>query len=290
MPVISKKQSATKPVRKAKSVSVIDRIAPIGFDEDEGISILLYGRSGTGKTTLWSTFPKPILSIIRSGGKRPGETRSIITAANKKTIHTVAIENSQEVLELVEMQEKTNKYKTIVVDHLSGLQDLILAEILDLDHIPEQKAWGLAQQQDYGQCALQFKEIVRKVLDLSCNRVLIAQERDFSKGSDGPTTSGDMLFPFVAAALMPSIVGWLNPAVDYIGNTFIRKKRVLKTKKLGGKEKKVWVNTGEVEFCLRTAPDDVFATKFRVPKRDTPMPKEIVDPDHGKIMSIIQGG
>jgi ABC-type lipoprotein export system ATPase subunit len=44
---------------------------------DDTIQLLLYGRSGTGKTTLWSTFPKPILGVICSGGQRSGELRSV---------------------------------------------------------------------------------------------------------------------------------------------------------------------------------------------------------------------
>ena len=281
MPVVNK---VKKSVTKSKSGSVMDRIQPIGFDADEGISINLYGRSGTGKTTLWGSFPKPILAIIASGGKNPGELRSLDTPENRKSIFQVVLKNSREIIEITEALAEGSKYKTIVIDHVSGLQDRVLAEILDLDEIPAQKSWGLASQQQYGQCTLQCKELLRKILDLKMHRVLVAQERDFNTEGDS-----DLLLPYVASALSPSLVGWLNPACDYICNTFIRPKMVEVEAKIGGKTKKIQKQTDQVEYCLRTGADSVYTTKFRQPKGKQ-LPKVIVDPTFDKLFKLINGG
>lgn len=280
MPAVNKQ--AAKGPSKSKSQSVVDRISPIGFDENEGISINLYGRSGTGKTTLWATFPKPILAIVCSGGMRPGELRSINTPEYRKTIRTVAIQKPEEILELCDHAE--GKYATVVLDHASGLQDKVLAAILDLGELPAQRSWGLASQQQYGQCTLQCKELLRRLLNLSCNRVIVAQERDFNNDNG----NSEILMPYVASALSPSLTGWLNAAVDYIGQTLIRPKMVEQKATIGGKVKTVLVKTKAKEYCLRTAPDEVYTTKFRAPKGLT-IPDVIVDPDYDKLMAVING-
>ncbi len=281
MPTVKKvKKKSTK---RKRGGSVIDRIAPIGFD-NEGIKINLYGRSGTGKTTLWSTFPKPILAILCSGTQKPGELRSINTKENRETIKQVAIESTSEIRELVDYQKETEKFETIVLDHASGLQDFVLKEILGLDELPAQASWGMAKQQDWGQCALQMKELLRALLSLDCHVVIVAQERDFNTDTDS-----DLLMPFVASALTPSVVGWLNPACDYICQTFIRGKTEQKIAKIAGKTKTTMRKVKGVEYCLRTAPNEVYTTKFRLPKGMVDLPEAIVNPSFNKIQKLIRG-
>jgi len=281
MPNVTKQKP--KKTRRKKTGSAVDRIAPIGFDEDDGIKINLYGRSGTGKTTLWATFPKPILAVVASGGSKPGELRSINTPEYRKTIHHTLIEKAGDIRELVDHQRDTEKFSTVVLDHATGLQDLVLKEILGLDDLPAQGSWGMARQQDWGQCALQMKELLRSLLSLDCNVVIVAQEREFNTD-----TEGDLLMPFVGSALTPSVTGWLNPACDYICQTFIRQRTEEKETKIGKKTVRTRSKVGGVDYCLRTAPDPVFTTKFRLPK-GTELPDVVVDPTFDKINSLIQG-
>lgn len=280
MPTIVKQKP--KGVKKP-SKSVIDRIGPMAFED--GIKLNIYGRSGTGKTTFWATFPKPILAIICSGGKKPGELRSINTPEYRKAIKQVVIESPGEVAELAEHQAATGAFKTVVLDHASGLQDLVLKSILGLEDVPVQRSWGMAKQQDWGQVALQVKELLRGLLDLSCNVVIVAQERDFN--TEG--SADGLLMPFVASALTPSVVGWLNPACDYIVQTHIRQKMEVKRVKVGSKTKETKRPIkGEVEYCLRVAPDPVYTTKFRVPK-GVAYPESIVNPTYDDLIKLING-
>lgn len=281
MPRIDKQ--TTRPVKK-KSSSVVDRIAPIEFEEDEGIKILLYGKSGSGKTTLWATFPAPILVMVCSGGLRPGELRSIDTPENRKRISQVVLEGVDEVKEIIDHVLESEKYKTIVIDHASGLQDLTLKEILGLDELPAQKSWGLASQQQYGQSTLQCKEVFRAMLNLSCNVVIIAQERVFGNED----ADSDLIQPSVGAALSPSLAGWLGPACDYVCQTLIRPVIIEKTKTIGPKSVTTRVRGKGVEYCLRTAPHDIYASKFRVPI-GTELPDVIVNPTFAKIKQLING-
>jgi|TARA_R110000824_G_scaffold89320_8_gene219085 hypothetical protein len=284
MPVVQKQAAKPKRKKAAKPKGVLDRIKPIGFDEEEGIKINLYGKSGTGKTSLWGTFPDPILAIICSGGSRPGELRSIDTPENRGRIKSVVIESSAEISEIVEYQKDSEEFATVVLDHASGLQDLKLKEILEIDELPAQLGWGVAQQQDWGQCALQTKETLRALLSLKCNVVIVAQERNFNTDGD----SESILMPTVGSALTPSITGWLNPACDYIAQTFIRNKTKEVVRTVGKKKIPKTVRLEGVDYCLRVGPDEVYTTKFRVPggvSEDI-----IVNPDYSKIINIIQGG
>lgn len=280
MPV-PKKQAPTIASR-TRSNSVIDRIGQ-EYDWSAGLKVNLYGKSGTGKTTFWSSFPGPILCLLCSGSDKPGELRSI-DAATRRKIHPVVLGSSSEVQDLVEHQRGGAGYATVVLDHASGLQDLVLKEVLGLKEIPAQLSWGLATQQQYGQVALQMKERLRALLNLDCNVVIVAQERDFD--NDG---NSDVIMPYVASALSPSVVGWLNPACDYICQTFIRSKTRVVTSKIGTKELHTKeVIKGQVEYCLRTSPDPVYTTKFRVPKGFT-LPDVIVDPTYEQLIAIING-
>lgn len=274
----------------AKSKGVLDRIGPIGFSETDGIKILIYGMSGSGKTTLWATFPKPILALICSGSDKPGELRSVNTAEYRKTIKQVVLHNSQELLEIVKaIKQGRLTFNTVVLDHITGFQDMVLKELLGLDDIPVQKSWGLTTQQVWGQVGIQVKELLKSLLSLDQNAVMIAQERIFNNED---TEGNELIAPTIGAALMPTLTNWLNTAVEYIVHTEKRQKeRVVKNTIGTGKTQKV-VETREklkgIDYCLLTGPHAVYQTKFRVPK-GSPLPEYIVDADYNKIMSLING-
>ena len=223
-----------------------------------------------------------------SGGNRSGELRSIDTTENRKNIDALTINSSAELKEVVDFLP-TSKYLTVVLDHATGLQDLILKEILGLEELPAQKGWGMATQQNYGQCTLQSKEILRSLVNLSINVVIVAQERE--SNIDG---GSELITPTVGAGLTPSLAGWLNASVEYICQTFIRQKTEIKKSTItnGKGEKKVIesvAKTKGVEYCLRTAPDPVYTTKFRIPK-NSHLPEVLVDPTYKGIMELIRGG
>lgn len=263
-----------------------DRIKPMEFDPDEGISVCVYGNSGTGKTTFWASFPDPILAIICSGSENPGELKSVYTEANRQRIQTVTIQDSFEILQLVKGQIATNMFSTIVLDHVSGLQDWVLMEILGLSELPPQKSWGLASQNQWGQCSLKTKELLRPLLDLRCNRVFVNQERTNKENPDN-----DIAVPYVGPALMPGLAGWLMPACDYIIQTFKRQKTETKTVKIGNTPQTTTKRLKAIEFCARTGPDPVYSTKFRMPVGATSVvPDVLVNPTYGGMMDIIRAG
>lgn len=246
------------------------------------LQVLIYGQSGTGKTTLASTFPEPLLWLICSGGNKPGELKSINTPENRKRITPKVVRSSEQLPGYI---DKARQFATVVVDHITGLADLKLAEILGIDKLPEQKHWGLATQQDYGNMALECKETFRALLNLPCNVIFLAQERVFN--ADDANTS-EIIKPTVAAALSPSLVGWLNPACDYVLQTFKAPRMRKVTTVVNGKPVFTFQRDKGTDYCVRCEPHDTFFTKFRVP-RGHYLPDVIKDCNYEKLAAVIDG-
>lgn len=257
MPPVVRRQSPNgdKPQTTARSA----------WDLTGGIKLLLYGQSGTGKTTFWGSFPGPILALICSGGSRPGELRSIDTPENRKKVDARIVTSTDQLRDMI---ADGNRFATVVLDHVSGLQDLTLKEILGVDELPAQKGWGLATQQQWGQSTAQCKEYLRALLSLEGNVIVIGQERTFGGRDDG--MDPELVKPTVGAAVTPSLSSWLNPACDYVLQTFKRPRTIKKVAKIGGKEIVTEERGKGVDYCARCEPHDVFMTKFRLPGKVVP--------------------
>jgi hypothetical protein len=241
------------------------------------MKLLVYGRGKTGKTRLFSTFPKPALLVGTEDG-----TNSI---ADVKGLDFIYLRESSELDEVCTML-KSGKYKSVGLDTAGGLQDLILKEVLGLDNVPVQRSWGMAQQRDWGTVGVQLKERLRRLLDLAdagiMDVMVIAHERNFN--DEG---GSELMTPTVGAALSPSAAGWLNGATDYICQTFIKEATQTTTQKVAGKEISQTKKTGKAEYCLRIGAHPVYITGFRVRKSAQQLPDMIVDPSYEKIRKLI---
>lgn len=299
MPIVSRQSAKTQtnrttsrpaPTQISKSGSLLDSLEN-GWNLAEEYKVLLYGASGTGKTTFWATWPGPILTLICSGSSRPGELKSIDTPEYRKKIKPVVIPSVAAMRTLIAEAEG---FKTVVLDHATGFADLVIKELLGLGDIPVAKSkiagkgesWSLVSQQQYGQLAIIAKEMFRDLLNLPANVIIVAQERTF--GDEAAVS--EVIKPTVGAALTPSITGWLNPACDYVVQTCKRPRMTAVTRKVGNREVTTYERDKGVEYFLRTEPHDVYMTKFRVPlKPGRELPEGIVDPTYEKFVKIVKG-
>jgi hypothetical protein len=259
-------------------------VSDMDDDADDPMSTALYGRASTGKTTLSSTWPKPILycDVMDRGSK------SIRDVKKMKKRRIEAFEDFEETYWWLIQNPKA--YATVVVDTVTQLQRLLVEE----HHARKRTSkgsksagdWGSMTKRDWGDVAAVMKEWIinyRDLVDIGMEVVFIAQDRTFNlSDEDDDTDIDESLAPEIGPALSPAVAKLLNASVDVIGNTFIRERTIKANPAKKIKARK------EIEYCLRIGPNPLYITKVRKP-RSIEAPAVIVDPDYDSIMAIIEG-
>lgn len=249
------------------------------------VSAALYGRSGTGKTTLAASWPKPILYLnIADNGEE--------SISDIEDLDVVDITTSDELLEQVLwLAKKANRgkliYKTIILDTMTQLQSMLVRELVEKEKINTKKKrpgdFGTLTRRHWGLIAGDLIKVIMDIRALPVNSVFIAQERVFNSG-DEENDGADALAPEVGTKLMPSVNKDLCASVNIVGNTFIR----IKVTKVKDPDTKKITREIEKQFCLRLGPNEVYTTKIRKPK-GIEAPDYIIDPTFRKIMKIVKG-
>lgn len=253
--------------KKTTSVKtpILDRIKPVA-EHPRYLAALIYGRSGTGKTALASTFPKPILLVdIRERG-----TDTVAKVEGLDVFEAQVWDDLEQVYWF--LASGTSKYKTVVLDQITQLQDLVMAkhradEGMDPDEILAKRDWGQISGLTKT-WLLNFKDLIDRGLHV----VLIAHQREDDAEGEGE----GQLTPSIGPRLMPSVSSAITGAAGLIGNTFIRE-RFLGTER-----------TRVLEYCLRIGPHASYITKVRH-SVDITTPDVVVNPTYEKLCAVIRG-
>jgi phage nucleotide-binding protein len=264
---------------KTKTGGIEDRIQEVA-DVSRTASYAIYGRAGSGKTTLASTFPKPLLLLdIRDKG-----TDSI---TDVKGVHVLEVESLDDIEDIYyHLKDDKHNYKTLVFDTVTEMQKLVMKSVV-LGKSKNKKVdesrigdWGSMAKRDWGDVAGIMNKWIADFRDLEMEVVFLAQER--VKNVDDEEGDDNQLTPEVGPAVMPSIATTLNAAVNVIGNMFIRMKRtsVVKGNKKSYKE--------EPTYCLRVGPSPIYTTKLRKPK-SAEAPSYLEDPTYDDIKDLVKG-
>lgn len=282
----TKKLSSSKRKRQ-KSTEILDyrsiakKIIPV--DElDIRVNAVLYGRAGTGKTTLAGSFPKPLLVI---DCKEEG-TDSI---RDQKDIKVLQAQSWDEI-EMIYwyLKKEKHKFKTVVWDTVSHGQTFCIRKVMeDLDSDIEEGRlgyWGTMRKQDWGTVSGIMTPIIIGFRDLPMNTVFVAHDRIFTQ--DTNEDEEDIIDPAVGPRVIPSIAATMNAAVGIIGNTYIRERykkvKVKVGKKMKIKERRI------IQYCLRIGPHAYYITKVRKPKSII-APPVIIDPTYEKLIDLTEG-
>lgn len=260
---LAKKKKAPKPT------SILDKIQPVR-DIETNLVMLVYGRSGTGKTHFGSTFPKPILFIDTN-------ERGTETIAQEEDVDVVRVTEWAQMDELywgLFNRETETEYASVVIDQVTNLQDLGMAEVLRKSRKGRDETFT---QRNWGQLSGMMKQYVTDFRDLAehYNLLLIAHERIDEPGDD----EEEMIEPSIGARVMPSVGAFLEGAVDAIGCTFIKERWETEDKE----------EVRHVDYCMRIGPHAFYSTKIRRPVSAGPIPELIVNPTYTKIKNLITG-
>jgi len=256
MPAV-KKQKENKPPVPLQAVEALPTL----------IAALFWGRSGTGKTTLSSTFPKPIVLLdIREKG-----TDSV---SNVRGVRVGQIETWDEFEEMYWYLKKgQHDFKTVVIDQVTQLQDLAMV----------QAKKNIGETRDprrlFGEAGALMKQWLlnyRDLIDDGINVVFLAHDR--VSRTDEDSGGEDQIDPEVGPRVMPSVASFLNGSVKIIGNTYIKESYTIENKR----------KVRHVDYGMRLGPHAYYTTKVRSPV-GIKAPDYIVDPSYDKLVAIMRG-
>lgn len=258
---------ATKKVTKKSSLE--DRFKDL-LDLDTPTIITLYGRPGTGKTTISCTLPKPLLLIdVKDKGTDSGKREDL----EPGDITVFELETFDEIYDIYDyIGENPDRFKSVVIDHMTALQDFCYNKVMD------EEGKSKMSQGMYGTAGGYLKEVInlyKGLTDLGITPCFNCQDRMESGDGEGE----DQLLPEVGPSLMPSVARTLCAASRVIGHTY----QFENVEKLDGA--KVRRN---IEFRLRLGPNPYYITKVTRPV-GTPCPMFLVDATYKDIMKIVKG-
>lgn len=265
---LGKKRRVVKKTKPAeKTTSILDKIQPVSELADN-LTMLVYGRSGTGKTHFGSTFPRPCLFID----------------VNEKGLDTIAQEDGIDVARVTDWQDLDDllwglkdgmEYESIVIDQVTNLQDLGMREVLRKQRKGSDETFT---QRNWGQLSGMLKQFITDFRDLAdqYNLLLIAHERIDEPGDED---SEERIEPNIGARVMPSVGTFLDGAVDAIGCTFIKERWETEDRE----------EVRHVDYCMRIGPHAYYSTKIRRPVSAGPIPELIVNPTYQKIKDLTTG-
>lgn len=265
------------PVTKASKIKT-----PIPFTPVERLpaimACLIYGKTNTGKTRISSTFPKPLLLLdVREKG-----TDSI---SNVKGVSVGHIDEWKQLEDVYwYLKDGNHEYKTVVIDQLTQLEKLALAQAKKDNRKEEDDH---TSKRDFGAASGLLTTWIlnyRDLIDTGMNVVFLAHDRLTGGTEDENAPDEGQIDPSVGPRMMPSVASFLGGSVKLIGNTFIRETFSIKQQPGSKLKKKVRL----VEYCMRLGPHAYYATKTRTPV-GIAAPAVLVDPDYDKLMAVMAG-
>lgn len=258
-----------KTKKPSKKSSLEDRFVDL-LELDTPTIITLYGRPGTGKTTIACTGPKPLLLIdVKDKGTDSGKREDL----EPGDITVFELENFDEIYEVYDyIQDNPDRFKSVAIDHMTALQDFCYQKVMD------EEGKSKMSQGMYGTAGSYLKEVInlyKGLTDIGITPIFNCQDRMESGDGEGE----DQLLPEVGPSLMPSVARTLCASSRVIGHTY----QFENVEKLDGA--KVRRN---IEFRLRLGPNPYYITKVTRPV-GTPCPMFLVDASYKDIMKIVKG-
>ena len=316
MPTINK-QFVRKPAASSNGATGSLLSSAVPSTELKGfLRMVFYGQQRVGKTTLACQFAKPLLHI----SFEPRPTGGALSVSKMPGIATVRLTSTAQGLQIcreiiegngkVPMALKTkgiigDRFATYVVDGATSYQEIVLAEVMGWEELPEQLSFGMVGKERYQERAEKVKVGLRPFMRLPGDLIILAKEKDHNPPKDDYSslskltggTSDDYVLrleSYFAEDVGGSVADWLHDNCDYICRLYLRKEFVKKEgfNKITKKKEVKMVETGNQVRRLRTMSHTNFAAGFCSPNPDAiPEFIEAKKPEemYAKIMKVIRG-
>lgn len=228
MPTVNRQTPPQKPAAFPDG-SILATAVPVSSLREERVKLCIYGRNRSGKTTLASMFPKPILFI----SCEPAHCGGVQSVSNMRDITLIRVEDQpidgeksfgRKKVEAIGAELATDRYyETVVLKTATSLQDVILEEMKR--ECPGLPLSGRGSKDTFGMRASRLHDAMRPLLDLRHKHVVIlAQEKDHNPPRDDtgfPDLKAKLLQTmqqgsFMAPALGPANAQWLQDACGYV--------------------------------------------------------------------------
>lgn len=209
--------------------SVLATAVSVTYLREERVKMCVYGRNRSGKTTLASMFPKPLLFI----SCEPAHCGGVQSVSNVKGATVILVEDKpasgeklfgrKKIEAIGDELARSNHYNTVVLKTATSLQDMILEEMKK--EFPGIPLIGKGAKDTWGMRAGRLHDTMRPLLDLKhMNVVILAQEKDHNPpvGEGGfPDLKAKLLQTmqqgsFMAPALGAANAQWLQDACGYV--------------------------------------------------------------------------
>lgn len=224
----------------------------------------IYGKSGSGKTALLGTFPKPMLYVkIGDDGSN--------TIRNVEGIKVIVADTIEKVKRILIEARKDKHYKTVALDTFG----LIVNEWVNDNIVAKKKRMT---QQSWGDLKTDIDELVRLSHKLSEKKIVVLSLHEITDNIEGLE---DEILPDVRPNINKATRNYLEGMSNFgIHTTKVMKE---KTNKKTGETKEV------VMFAAHVGANPYYWTKLQV-SPETKVPELVFNPTYDKIINIINGG
>ena len=243
-------------------MGLLDNVIPIG-ELSQGGLWGIYGKSNSGKTTLISTFPKPILYLqIGDDG-----TKSISDVEN---IDVLRIDNPEKLKTVLTELKKNYKYATIVVDTYS----MIVNEWQEENIISKKKKMTM---QAWGDVLTEQNTIVKQCQVLSQERIVVLTCHEVTDTIEGME---DEITPDVRPNVSKGARTYFEGMCNYGIHTTVLQKEVT--------NKETGETSIQTKHAVHLGSNPYYWTKTQKPS-GVKLPRVVLNPTYEKLVNLIAG-
>jgi hypothetical protein len=181
-------------------------------------SVVIYGGSGTGKTTLAASAMEvpemqPVISLnIENGTQSVRFKYPDLEVADIN--HFLELQDAYDALyDGMDRETQTCAgYKTVILDNITEGQQKGMEHIFKADNMRKggisftEFVMASFQNGGWNRSSEQMRKLIRAFKELPCNIIFVAWEMDFNKGTDGAPTLWTPAFTHTLAGNAPGLV------------------------------------------------------------------------------------